>query len=116
MGSAFVLARQQKHPVGCGAIRRLRGNVAEVRRIFVQPEARGLGIGARILAELEIVARVLGYTRMRLATGLRQPAAIRLYEKAGYQRIALYGRYRGNPFIVCFQKSLEPTGAYGGKL
>ncbi len=106
-GSAFVLARHNDRAVGCGAIRPLRDEVAEVRRMFVESEARGLGIGGKILSVLETIGRDLGYEVLQLETGLRQPAAIQLYEKAGYKRIPAYGRHRDNPLSVGFQKIID---------
>jgi putative acetyltransferase len=103
-GSAFVVARQNGRAVGCGAIRRLAPGVAEIKRIFVEPEARQLGIGRKILSALETIGRDLGYSALQLETGVRQPAAIRLYERAGYQRILVYGQYRDDPLSVCFKK------------
>jgi putative acetyltransferase len=103
-GSAFVVARQQGRAVGCGAIRRLAPGIAEIKRIFVEPEARQLGIGREILSALETIARDLGYNALQLETGLRQPAAIRLYEGAGYKPIAAYGRYRDDPMSICYEK------------
>lgn len=116
-GSAFVVARQNGRAVGCGAIRPLAPGVAEVKRIFVEPEVRHLGIGREIISVLETVARDLGYTALQLETGLRQPAAIRLYEKAGYQRIPVYGQYRDDPLSVCFGKVLAigPQPKYIGE-
>lgn len=104
--SAFVIARQNGRAVGCGAIRQLASGVAEIKRVFVEPAARQLGIGRKILAALESIARDLGYKALQLETGVRQPAAIRLYETAGYQRIPGYGRYRDDPMSVCFKKDL----------
>jgi putative acetyltransferase len=103
-GSAFVVARHDGRAVGCGAIRPLAPGVAEVKRIFVEPEARQRGIGRKILSALETIGRDLGYNALQLETGLRQPAAIRLYGGAGYNRIAAYGRYRGDPMSICYEK------------
>jgi putative acetyltransferase len=105
-GSAFVVARQDRRPVGCGAIRQFAPGVAEIKRIFVEPETRQRGIGRKILAALEMIGRDFGYHALQLETGLRQPAAIRLYETAGYQRIPAYGRYCDDPLSVCFGKVL----------
>ena len=111
-GSAFVIARQSGQPVGCGAIRQFAPGVAEIKRIFVEPGTRQRGLGRRILSALEVIARDFGYKALQLETGLRQPAAIRLYEAAGYQRIPAYGRYCNDPLSVCFGKvlTIAPTG------
>jgi hypothetical protein len=50
------------------------------------------------------IGRDLGYNALHLEAGLRQPAAIRLYGGAGYNRIAAYGRYRGDPMSICYEK------------
>lgn len=105
-GSAFVVARQDERALGCGAIRPFAPEVAEVKRIYVEPEARGFGIGRKILSTLEVIASELGYNALQLETGVRQPVAIRLYEEMGYQRIEAYGKYRDDPLSVCFAKTL----------
>jgi len=102
----FLVARIQGRPIGCGAIRRLAPGVAEVKRMFVKPGNRGRGLGMQILQQLEQAALNLGYSAIRLETGLKQPVAIRLYEKAGYERVPCYGQYLENPMSVCFTKRL----------
>lgn len=57
------------------------------RRIFLDQTARGRGTGRRLLAELEEHARRLGYKRVRLTTGDRQPEALRMFQSAGYEEI-----------------------------
>jgi len=105
-GSAFVVARKNERAVGCGAIRPFAPEVAEVKRIYVEPKARGCGIGRKVLAALEVIALDLGYSALQLETGLRQPAAIHLYKVMGYHHIAAYGKYRDDPMSVCFAKTL----------
>lgn len=108
--SAFLIARLGGHPVGCGALRPLDdgepGSTAEIKRMYVAPDARGRGVAGAILDRLEAVAREFGYARVALETGNRQFAAIRLYERAGYARIPCYGRYVNDPRSVCFGKAL----------
>ena len=79
--------------LGCGALRHLGDEVAEVKRMYVVPQARGLGVSKAILAELEAAARARGWTRLRLETGPRQPEAVGLYERAGYRPIEAFGAY-----------------------
>jgi GNAT superfamily N-acetyltransferase len=108
-GSGFVVAWLNGEAIGCGAWRGLGASepvVAEIKRMFVEPKARGRGISRQILGELERCAQADGYVTVRLETGLRQPHAIRLYETSGYQRIEPYGRYRNDPLSVCFEKRL----------
>ena len=107
--SGFVVAWSEKDAIGCGAFRALSGDdgkVAEFRRMFVEPRWRRRGVSRAILAGLEQEARACGYVKARLETGLRQPNAIHLYETSGYRRITPFGRHRGDPWSVCFEKAL----------
>jgi APA family basic amino acid/polyamine antiporter len=102
----FLLGRWQGRPVACGALRPLGPTLAELKRVYVEPEFRGRGIARSLLAALEAHAREAGYSHVRLETGVRQPEAIRLYEVAGYRRIENYGTYRDDPRSICFEKAL----------
>jgi GNAT superfamily N-acetyltransferase len=105
-GGAFVVAWLDHQPVGCGALRPLERGVGEVKRMFVEKDARRQGIARKILAKIEAVACVLGYKALCLETGILQPEAIKLYESAGYRRVHCYGQYVDNPLSVCFEKRL----------
>ena len=85
-GGFVVLARGGR-PLAGGGLKRSTDGICEIKRMFVVPEARGGGLGARLLEELETLARDLGYSVARLDTGARQPGAQRLYERAGYVAI-----------------------------
>ncbi|MGY1637136.1 GNAT family N-acetyltransferase [Geodermatophilus sp. SYSU D00742] len=87
--------------VGCGALRALEPGVAEVKRMYVVPEARGRGVSRLVLAGLEAAAVERGWTTVRLETGPRQPEAIALYEGAGYRPIPAFGAYVGEPDAGC---------------
>ena len=76
--------------LGCGALRALEDGVAEIKRMYVVPAARGRGLSKLVLAGLEAAARDRGWTTLRLETGPRQPEAVALYEGAGYRRIAAF--------------------------
>lgn len=104
--SGLLIGRLRGRAVVCGAFRPVDAAVVEIKRIFVEPDARGRGIARRMLAELEVRACRMGYTTARLETGVRQPEAIRLYESAGYHRIENFGIYQGKPLSVCFEKAL----------
>lgn len=104
---AFLIVYVDDEPVGCGAIRRLDGERAEIKRMFVSPSFRGHGIGRAIVRALEDEARRLGFSRVVLETGTRLPVAIALYESAGFTRIPLFGEYTGSPETsICFGKAL----------
>jgi GNAT superfamily N-acetyltransferase len=87
-------------------VRRNEPGVAEIKRMYVTPGARGRGVGRFILDELEAVARQLGIRRLVLETGPRQPEALALYRRAGYVEIPLFGEYVGAEFSVCMAKNL----------
>jgi len=115
--SIFVVARLDGKAIGCGSFRPFDVETAEVKRMYVAPEARRMGIGARILDKLESTAKEMGYQRLRLETGLKQPGAIALYETAGFSKVSCYGEYASNPLSVCFEKDLNlgvrrPGGAF----
>ena len=101
-----VVAYENEKALGCGAIRALDSSVIEIKRMFVPLERRGKGIATLVLLELENWARELSYTRCVLETGLKQPEAIRLYEKNGYERIPNYGQYTDVGNSVCFGKDI----------
>ncbi len=102
-----VVAYQDGQPVTCGAIKEYEPGTMEVKRMFTFPANRGMGIAARVLAELEAWAAEMDYSKCVLETGKKQPEAIRLYEKSGYERIPNYGQYAGVENSVCFEKYLE---------
>ncbi len=87
----FLVAYQDGKPVGCGAIRCLDAETAEVKRMYVEPNARGQKLGQSLLAALEAEAKQLGATRLVLETGPRQPEAIAVYRRAGFAPVAAFG-------------------------
>jgi GNAT superfamily N-acetyltransferase len=96
--SVVLLARDDDGtPLGCGALRALGDAVAEVKRMYVVPAARGRGVSKAVLAGLESAARERGWTTLRLETGPRQPEAVGLYSRAGYRPIGAFGAYVGAP-------------------
>ena len=103
----FLLAVLGGEAVGCGGYRRLDSEVVELKRMYVEPEQRGRGVAKRLLARLEEAASAAGARVMRLETGARQPAAIRLYEAAGYARVAPWDPKVDFRWSVCFEKRLD---------
>lgn len=82
-----LIAYNDRRPVGCGAVRQLADDTAELLRMYVLPSARGRGIGKLLLRSLEDEAAEMGVQRVVLEAGDRQPDALGLYESQGYQRI-----------------------------
>jgi GNAT superfamily N-acetyltransferase len=103
---AFLVAWLDGEPVGCGAIRRVDTMLGEIKRMYTEPSARRRGISRAILVALEEEAARLGYARLHLETGLRQPEAMAMYESAGWARIASYGHYKDSPLSACYGKDL----------
>ena len=104
--SVFLVGYLKEEAVACGAISQLSGQVAEIKRVYVRPQARGLGLSKHLLNQLEEEAAKMGYTTLRLETGTRQPESLGLYRKAGYTNIPKFGEYVDDPFSICMEKML----------
>ena len=105
-GVTVAVARSGPRAVGMGAIVEAGDGAAELKRMFVHPDARGRGLAGSILSTLENYARMREVSLVRLETGPRQPEAIALYEKHGYAHIPNFGPYVGDQFSVCMEKLL----------
>lgn len=92
---AFFVVRSDHEPVGCGGVQRIDEGTGEIKRMWIHPDWRGLGLGGRLLARLEAVARELGRVRVVLDTNETLVEAIAMYERAGYHSIE---RYNDNPY------------------
>lgn len=105
--TCFVIARNASgEPVGCGAIRPLQEDIAELKRMYAVPGYQG--IGSAVLAHLEHAARQLGYRTIWLETRKVNTRAVAFYARNGYALIPNYGRYAGRNEAVCFGKPLAP--------
>jgi GNAT superfamily N-acetyltransferase len=103
----FLVARLPSgEPVGCGGLRRLGDDHAEIKRMYVAPAARGTGVATAVLRALEDAARETGSSQLVLETGTEQPEAIRFYERAGYTRIPNFGPYADSDVSVCYRRDL----------
>jgi GNAT superfamily N-acetyltransferase len=94
----YLVGRDGGEVVAGGGLRALAGDVAELKRMYVRPAARGRGVGGELLRALEEAAQALGYRAVRLDTGPKQVHAQRLYRGAGFVDIA---SYNDNPF-ACY--------------
>ncbi len=107
--AVFVVARDgDGRALGCGGLRLLEPGLAEIKRMYVVPAARGTGVAVGVLRALEVRARAAEVRRLVLETGTLQPEAIRFYAREGYERIDNFGPYAGAPQSVCFARDLEP--------
>lgn len=106
---AFCVVEDDGTKIGCGAVRLIDADTAELKRMYVVPSRRGEGIARQLLAALEAEARALGARRLVLETGVHQEAALALYRKNGFRTIPLYGEYCASPKTsVCLGKELPP--------
>ena len=103
---SFFVARHQGVIVGCCALVEAGDGTAEIKRMFVDPDARGLKIGKSMLAKLIEQANTLELTAIRLETGISQPEAINLYRKAGFKDIAPFGSYKPDPLSLFMELTL----------
>jgi len=85
---AFLIAELNGQPIGCGAVKYRGSDAADIKRMWVAESARGLGIGRRLLEELERMARASGAQAVRLDTNQALVEAINLYRSAGYTEVA----------------------------
>ncbi len=102
-----VVAFNDETPVSCGAIKEYDPKSMEVKRMYTLPVFRGKGIASMVLADLEKWTAELGYAKCILETGIKQPEAIRLYEKNNYQLIPNYGQYAEVESSRCFEKVVK---------
>ena len=101
-----VVAYIDEAAVGCGAFKRHSDVAAEIKRMFVSPETRGQRIASQILTELETWAGESGYSHCVLETGFKQPEAIALYKRSGYEVIPNYGQYADVTISLCMKKEI----------
>jgi putative acetyltransferase len=102
----FVARDAQSATLGMGALRRHAGRIGEVKRMFVKPEARGLGVGGAILARIEDLARQEGCRELVLETGTNFDAARRVYERGAFQASAPVLDYPPSDWTAFYAKSL----------
>jgi len=102
----FFVIRQDGQPAGCGGVQLFGTDYGEVKRMYVRPPFRGLGLGHLLLEHQAAYCQQRGVALLRLETGIHQVDAIRLYERFGFQRIAPFGEYRVDAVSLCYEKRL----------
>lgn len=104
--TGVVVAYRDGEAVGCGAFKKYDEHSVEIKRMYVRPDRRGLRIAGEVLADLEKWANEVGFSEYVLETGFKQPEAIALYRRSGYDVIPNYGQYVGVENSVCMHKKL----------
>ena len=107
----FLAAFVDGKVVGCGAVKLVSPSgtsprYGEIKRMYVDPGAPGSGVGGALMEALESSLLALGIDIVRLETGVRQPAALALYERRKYVRIPPFGEYGEDPLSVFYEKRL----------
>lgn len=105
----FFVARIDAAPAGCGGLKTFGSDYGEVKRMYVRPAYRGLGLGKAILNHLAEFAKKQNLGVLRLETGIYQTEAIGLYERWGFTRRPPFGEYREDPLSVYFEKRLATS-------
>lgn len=101
----LLTARVDGDPVACGACID-EGDYFEIKRMYVLPACRGLGLGKQLLEAMEAHVRTRGGRLVKLEAGTAQAEALELYERAGYRRCPPFGEHHANPRSVCMEKQL----------
>jgi putative acetyltransferase len=103
---AFFVIRYDGLAAGCGAVKLFGSEYGEVKRMYVRPQFRGLGLAKLMLDHLAAYAREQGVGLLRLETGIHQREAIGLYELVGFRRIPAFGAYKQDPLSVFYEKQI----------
>lgn len=102
-----VLVFKNDTAIGCGAFKPYDKKSVEIKRMFVNSDAREFGVGRQILSALENWAKEIGYASCVLETGKRQTEAVAFYKKCNYKNIPKYGQYQNMDNSLCFKKELS---------
>ncbi len=102
----FWVARIDGNIVGCCALVEAGDGAAEIKRMFVDPAARGQSVARKLMETVEATAIEKRLDAVRLETGIYQPEAIGLYRRFGYVEIPAFGNYRPDPLSLFMEKRL----------
>lgn len=106
---AFFLVRHDDLPAGCGGVKLVGKAYGEVKRMYVRPQFRGLGLAKLMLHHFADYTFGQGIRVLRLETGIHQQEAIALYEQFGFRQIPPFGEYKPDPLSRCYEKVLHET-------
>jgi putative acetyltransferase len=103
---AFFVMRDEGKPAACGGLKLFGSEYGEIKRMYVRPVYRGMGLGKAMLNRLTEYARGRLVSVLRLETGIYQTEAIGLYKAFGFQRRLPFGEYKEDPLSVYFEKTI----------
>ena len=106
-GVAFFVTRHDGIPAGCGGVQFLGAEYGELKRMFVRPQFRGLGLAKLMLEYLEAHSLKHNISLLRLETGIHQKEAIGLYQGMGYTSCLHFGEYTNDPLSLFFEKRIS---------
>lgn len=102
----FFVARRDGEICGCCALVDAGDGTGEIKRMFVDPAARGLKISKRLMEQVTLRAMELQLVALRLETGIYQPEAINLYRSCGFSEIEHFGTYKADPLSIFMEKAV----------
>ncbi len=102
--SIFLVAYDGQRAVGCGALRPITNEIAEIKRMFTREKRKG--VGSEILKALEYYAIQFGYQSLWLETGVENIPAVTFYRNHGYRVRENFGKYLGRSECLCFEKKV----------
>jgi GNAT superfamily N-acetyltransferase len=103
---AFFVIRQDGEPAGCGGVQLFGTEYGELKRMYVRPRFRGLGLAKALLAHLADHTKTQGVGVLRLETGIHQREAIGLYKREGFRSIPPFGEYQDDPLSRFYEKRI----------
>jgi putative acetyltransferase len=103
---AFFVTRHDGLPAGIGGVKLFGTDYGEIKRMYVRPQFRGLGLAKQMISHLENHAQAHGVNLLRLETGIHQAESIALYERMDYYVVPPFGDYKPDPLSVFYEKRL----------
>jgi putative acetyltransferase len=104
---AFFVTHYDGNAAGCGGLKLFGTEYGEIKRMYVRPARRGLGLGKAMINHLADYANGRRVKILRLETGIYETEAIGLYERCGFRRRAPFGEYKVDPFSMYFEKLIQ---------
>lgn len=102
-----IVAYDNDIPVGCASFKQFDEECAEVKRVFLREDYRGMGISKKLMELIETYAKEKGFQYLIVETGKPMTTAINLYQSIGFQTIPNYGQYKDMEESVCMRKQIS---------